>query len=963
MNGQISSDLNNLEQFEDNSKPKKKRKLSQLEKDIIKLNYLSNLKIKKHYNCTKKTYDKYIINCLLNNSNCHLVSIFKEKMLLDYVDEFLRRQYTIKESSERIPKFAIYYKNYLLFFCQPTFSNFVINDIINDYGERRGEIYYKNNYQGGKSNENEDLGFEESDSEEETEKDNKFKINDNGEIFDESIKENIDNVTIMTTINNSKNNTINLNLNNEKIEVFSENKCDKSNDTTLHELMDIVKKGQQEFNNKKNNNNNKIDNNTNTNVNNNIDNNNINNNENNNSTSNNYTNNNFNKSKKSNKKNKKKKNILNIIDYKKAMLNKGVGHSQSKKKEGSKSVKKHLEKNNIDINLQSKVNKLKNKFSIKFQKLFKKGGNNKNLNINKINYKFPINNFLNIVNDKNNNHEKLITNSNANLKKMHDREIKDKEKDKLQNKNEKKKVSNHSVNLNLKNKSVSKDKEPDKKYIKKNGNNNRFYSIKNSYGNINNNNNILQNNFHKPNNNYNFYIGGYGTNKNNSKSRNNTGFLYKQHTNTNNIINNNIIYNLNNIYNTTSLHKLYKNIKNNIHNNGYAGKINPFKTLNFMQTTNHHQRYNNNFIQIHNNNDNKYHISNTSQENKSSSLKILVTDLNNPNHVKPTIKLQNEKDLIKSKYNNRENCNLFDLNNNKNHRITKSYNNLNLNNIHITNNGITSYNNMKYKNKKFHNNSKINNQLKNIKGNQINSNSSNKNKKTEGNNKELMQLALSLLIDNNNSTFSNMVGNNNNNNNNILNNNYLLNKKSFIGRNSNKKNSIKKNKNNYNNKNKYQNNNTNYNININNQININTNPNNIYNNLKSGKDYLNTKIKNQELNINNNNIKDIYSNNFLNTNSNLHISSCNANNNNHNSENINLNRKIRTRNFNSGLKKGNILLNKNSNNNPKNEENIIKSYHTKSVSSLTDLINHNKKIMGLYKNISKSKSKEHKKNF
>ena len=42
---------------------------------------------------------------------------------------------------------------------------------------------------------------------------------------------------------------------------------------------------------------------------------------------------------------------------------------------------------------------------------------------------------------------------------------------------------------------------------------------------------------------------------------------------------------------------------------------------------------------------------------------------------------------------------------------------------------------------------------------------------------------------------------------------------------------------------------------------------------------------------------------------------------------------------------------------------IIKSYHTKSVSSLTDLINHNKKLVGLYKNVSKSKSKEHKKNY
>ena len=541
MNEKIISDSNNKENGIDNdNKQIKKRKLSQLEKDIIKLNYLSNLKIKKQYNCTKKFYEKNVISYLLNNANCHLVSIFKEKMLTDYIDEFLRREYAIQESNERIPKFAIYYKNYLLFFCQPTFSNFVINDIINDYGERRAELYYKNNYQGGKSNENEDLGFEESDSEEESEKDYKFKNNENGEIFDDSIKENIDNVTIMTTINNSKNNTINLNLNNEKIEVFSENKCDRSNDTTLHDLMDIVKKGQEEYNRRKNNmeknkiENNKIENNNN--AENNI--------ENNYSNINNNTNTNLNKSKKSHK-NKKKNDILNIIDYKKAMLNRAVGHSHNKKKEGNKSVKKYIEKNNLDyINL--KGNKFKNKFSIdKLQKLFKKGGIIKNLNYNKKNVKFPINNFLNIMNDKNN-QDKIIINSNSNMKKMQEKEIK--EKDNKNNTN--KKISNHSVNLNLKNKSISKDKEQDKKSIKNNLNNNRFYSIKNSYGNISN--NIVQNNFNKNNNNYNFYIGGHGTNKNYSKSRNNTGFLYKQQNNTNNIINNNILYNLNNIYNTTS---------------------------------------------------------------------------------------------------------------------------------------------------------------------------------------------------------------------------------------------------------------------------------------------------------------------------------------------------------------------------------------------------------------------------
>ena len=468
----LFSDFNNKENSKDNNNNKaiKKRKLSKFEKDIIKLNYLSNLKIKKKYNCTKKLYEKNIISYLINNANCHLVSIFKERMLTDYVDEFLRRQYSIEESNERIPKFAIYYKNYLLFFCQPTFSNFIINEIINDYGERRAELYYKNNYQGGKSNDNEDLGFQESDSEEESEKNYKFKNNENGEIFDDTIKENIDNVTIMTTTNNSKNNTINLNLNNEKIEVFSENKCDKSNDTTLHDLMDIVKKGKHNFLNKKNNEfeknriekneNNKIDNNTNT---------------------------NFNRIRKCFK-NKKINDIINIIDFKKAILNRGAGLSQNKKKEGNKSVKKYIEKTNIDF-FSLKGKKLKKKISNdKLQIILKKVGRNmKNIYYNKKNHNFPMTNFLNIISDKNNK-EKININSNLNLIKL--KEIKE-----IYNIKINKKFSNYSANVNLKNKTTSKNKD---KKSKNNQNNNNFSSIKNSYGNINN--NIIQNNCPKNNN-------------------------------------------------------------------------------------------------------------------------------------------------------------------------------------------------------------------------------------------------------------------------------------------------------------------------------------------------------------------------------------------------------------------------------------------------------------------------------
>ena len=172
-------------------------------------------------------------------------------MLSDYIDEFLRRIYKPKECRERLPKFAKYYKNYLQFFCKPIFRDFRINKIIDRNGEKKAEVYYKNNYQGGKSQDDEEnKGFAKSNSSDENCEENQNKKNKHNienpsalaQLFDESIKEKIENVTIMTTINSSINNTINLKLDNEKIEVFSENKCDKSNDTTLHDIMDIIKK-------------------------------------------------------------------------------------------------------------------------------------------------------------------------------------------------------------------------------------------------------------------------------------------------------------------------------------------------------------------------------------------------------------------------------------------------------------------------------------------------------------------------------------------------------------------------------------------------------------------------------------------------------------------------------------------------------------------------------------------------
>ena len=250
----------------ENSKAKKQKqenhKSQNVNKNFNKTNSLYLIqkelssKIYSKYNCSKKKYELFIIEYLLNNANCRLVSIFKEKMLNDYIEEFLHRKYIISECEERMPKLYKYYKNYLIFFCKPIFNDMKFNKIIQNNGEKKAELYYKRNYLKSNSIDNiKDNGFEKTNTEisSENQKNSKNK-NSNDNIFTDSIKEKLENVSIMTTISNGINKSINLNIDNEKLEVFCENKYDKSNDTTVVNFINNYKK---ELNNKKNKNNTK----------------------------------------------------------------------------------------------------------------------------------------------------------------------------------------------------------------------------------------------------------------------------------------------------------------------------------------------------------------------------------------------------------------------------------------------------------------------------------------------------------------------------------------------------------------------------------------------------------------------------------------------------------------------------------------------------------------------------------
>ena len=140
------------------------------------------------HNVSKKKFGIMFINNLIDSKNSHAVAVFKDYMIADFIDEFLRREYALKESKERIPKFANYYRNYLTFFCKPIFCNFYFNSLVQNFGEVKAEIYYNNNY--GKKK-----------------KKKKTNINDKlRTIFSDTIKEDIDNNSIITQGNNGKHN-------------------------------------------------------------------------------------------------------------------------------------------------------------------------------------------------------------------------------------------------------------------------------------------------------------------------------------------------------------------------------------------------------------------------------------------------------------------------------------------------------------------------------------------------------------------------------------------------------------------------------------------------------------------------------------------------------------------------------------------------------------------------------------
>ena len=198
---------------------KNKYNLNQIQKEISRMVVNNNLS--KH-NSTPEQKNMMLVNDLIESKETHFIAVFKDYLINDYEEEFLRRYFDMNEAIEVLPKFYQYYKNYLTFFCKGIFTDFDLNKIMQEYGESQAEFYYNRNYGHNKEPNKKKDKKENLDNYENSEKVNNNKDNDNNNpnnksklaliktIFTQSIEYSIE------RIKNSKNDGL---MNNEQKEI------------------------------------------------------------------------------------------------------------------------------------------------------------------------------------------------------------------------------------------------------------------------------------------------------------------------------------------------------------------------------------------------------------------------------------------------------------------------------------------------------------------------------------------------------------------------------------------------------------------------------------------------------------------------------------------------------------------------------------------------------------------------
>ena len=111
-------------------------------------NHYKQLLATKH-NAKISKYNRVVVHALVKEKKMKLRCMLKECCLFYYCKEYLKRFYKGEECKRRIPKFAVYYKDYLKYFCKAMIRDLNMNKVLMKNMEKAAQVFYYHNYHKG----------------------------------------------------------------------------------------------------------------------------------------------------------------------------------------------------------------------------------------------------------------------------------------------------------------------------------------------------------------------------------------------------------------------------------------------------------------------------------------------------------------------------------------------------------------------------------------------------------------------------------------------------------------------------------------------------------------------------------------------------------------------------------------------------------------------------------------------
>lgn len=128
----------------------KKHFINNISYSMKQIEYYSHNLLKKKHNILPKQYNLIQLENFITGKYCRTLAKFKERLMFNYREEFIKKRYRIKEIKKKLPLFYEFYKSYLQFFCSPTFSDLKLNELIEKTVEKKAKAFYNEYYKNEK---------------------------------------------------------------------------------------------------------------------------------------------------------------------------------------------------------------------------------------------------------------------------------------------------------------------------------------------------------------------------------------------------------------------------------------------------------------------------------------------------------------------------------------------------------------------------------------------------------------------------------------------------------------------------------------------------------------------------------------------------------------------------------------------------------------------------------------------